>query len=496
MYNSSKIITDFAKVDMKENIIEFLEKVDLLFPIPLSEKVNIKEYVEKVLDNGKIIVSMCEDNIVGINLFYANDIITRQAWISTIAVDENFKSKGIGTTLISKMKEYCIKNKMKEIILYTHNKNERAIKLYNKNGFKICKEKQANHKDSITMICSLDNVNILLTSVGRRSYLVEYFKEALEGKGNIHVINNTDITPAFKCSDYSSICPSIYEKGYIEFLKEYCIENKISAIISLFDIDLPILSKNKQVFEKIGTKVIVSDKSIIDVCNDKWLTYKYLTDNNFNTPKTYISLDDALKDIDLGLISYPLIIKPRWGMGSISVYEVDNEDELRILYNKSIKNIMNTYLKYESREQLEQSVIIQEKLSGQEYGLDIINDLKGNYQNTIVKKKHAMRSGETDCAKTVNNKQLKLLGEKLSKKLHHIANLDTDIFLVGEKPYILEMNARFGGGYPFSHLAGVNLPKAIISWIEDKECNKELLIENYDIVGHKDINMVEINVAI
>ena len=41
-------------------------------------------------------------------------------------------------------------------------------------------------------------------------------------------------------------------------------------------------------------------------------------------------------------------------------------------------------------------------------------------------------------------------------------------------PYILEMNARFGGGYPFSHMAGVNLPKAIIHWLNDEE-----LLKNY-----------------
>lgn len=69
--------------------------------------------------------------------------------------------------------------------------------------------------------------------------------------------------------------------------------------------------------------------------------------------------------------------------------------------------IKNSYLKYESNKNLNESVIIQERLSGQEYGLDVINDLNRSHQNTIVKMKHAMRSGETDCAEIVNNVALK-----------------------------------------------------------------------------------------
>ena len=103
---------------------------------------------------------------------------------------------------------------------------------------------------------------------------------------------------------------------------------------------------------------------------------------------------------------------------------------------------MGSYLKYESQVSFKECVIIQEKLRGQEYGLDVINNLEGEYQNTIVKKKYAMRSGETDCAETIYSPGLKALGKAISKKLHHVANLDMDVFVDNDKPFILEMNAR------------------------------------------------------
>lgn len=335
-------------------------------------------------------------------------------------------------------------------------------------------------------------MNILLTSVGRRSYLVHYFREALKGEGQIHVANSTDISPAFVVADKTVVTPLIYSDKYIPFLLEYCRSNTIDIIISLFDIDLPILSKNAHKFVEIGTKVIVSDENVINICNDKWYTYNFCRENDICVPKTYIDLQVAEQDICRGELSFPLIIKPRWGMGSISIYEAEDVEELRIFYKKAKRSLSKSYLKYESNQNIEESILIQEKINGQEYGLDIINDLDGNYVNTIVKQKFAMRSGETDCAKVIHDDGLKRFGERIGKLMRHKANLDSDIFISDDKIYLLEMNARFGGGYPFSHIAGVNLPLAIIEWAQGKIVKKEILSEKIGIISHKDISIVEL----
>lgn len=335
-------------------------------------------------------------------------------------------------------------------------------------------------------------MNLLLTSVGRRTYLVKYFQQALNGTGKVHVANSSALSPAFQAADKAVVTPLIYDKEYIPFLKQYCKENQIGAVISLFDIDLPVLAQHKKEFEDIGVQVVVSDYSVIEICNDKWKTYQFLVKNGMNVPQTFFSLEDAKSAVQEGSVSYPLMVKPRWGMGSIAVFEAENEEELLVLYKKAKRNIEKTYLKYESAENLEKSVLIQEKLQGQEYGLDVINDLNGQYVTTIPKMKYAMRSGETDCAVTVADPGLKELGQKLSEKLHHIANLDTDVFAVGDKYYVLEMNARFGGGYPFSHMAGVDLPMAIVKWLKGECVEAKLLTEQADVMSQKDIQIVRL----
>lgn len=335
-------------------------------------------------------------------------------------------------------------------------------------------------------------MNILFTSVGRRSYLVKYFKEALKDKGKVHVANSSNISPAFQVADFSVVTPLIYDNEYISFLKKYCKEHQIGAIISLFDIDLPVLAEHKKEFEDIGVKVVVSDKRVVDICNDKWKTYQFLEDNGFKTPKSYLDVEKVLSDIEKGKLNYPVILKPRWGMGSLSVMQADNETELKVFYEKIYREIQNSYLKYESQESLENCILIQEKLKGQEYGLDIINNLEGEYQNTIIKRKNAMRSGETDCAETVYFEEAEALGKTLSEKMKHVSNLDVDVFKVENELYVLEMNARFGGGYPFSHLAGVNLPAALIDWLQGQETDKNNLIYEVGILGQKDIQIVKL----
>lgn len=331
-------------------------------------------------------------------------------------------------------------------------------------------------------------MNILLTSVGRRAYMVKYFKEALGEGGQVHVCNSDDKTVAFHYADKAVISPLIYDENYIPFLLDYCKENKIDMLISLFDIDLLVLAKNKDKFSEIGTRAIVSDEELITICNDKWKTYEFLKENGFNVPKTYLTLEDAINALDRGEISYPVIVKPRFGCGSIAMSIAEDEMALLYYFRRNTRAINRSYLKYESS-LVEDKIIYQECLKGQEYGADIINDLEGNYQNTIVKKKIAMRAGETDIAELVDESEIFKECKRLGKLMGHIGNMDVDVFLVDGVPYILEMNARFGGGYPFSHIGGCDLPRALVLWYKGQKIDKKILEASVGKRAYKELSI-------
>lgn len=331
-------------------------------------------------------------------------------------------------------------------------------------------------------------MNILLTSVGRRAYMVQYFKEALKGKGQVHVSNSDDISIAFQYADKCVVSPLIYDPQYIPFLIDYCKNNHIDMLLSFFDIDLPILSRHKEEFEAVGTKLVVSNLPFVEICNDKWKTCLFLQENDIPAPKTFLKLLEVLKALDSGVVSYPVILKPRFGCGSIALSIAEDESSLVQMYRKISKEVMNSYLKYESAAE-EEKVIFQEYMRGQEYGVDVINDLNGKFRNAIVKKKIAMRSGETDIAETVSNSEIFVTAQKIASASRHIGNLDMDIFLMDNKPYVLEMNARFGGGYPFSHVAGCNLPEALVAWCEGRDIDDSLLQAAPGILSYKEITI-------
>ena len=45
--------------------------------------------------------------------------------------------------------------------------------------------------------------------------------------------------------------------------------------------------------------------------------------------------------------------------------------------------------------------LLQKYIKGKEYGMDILNDLNGNYLHSFTREKLLMRNGETDKAKAV-----------------------------------------------------------------------------------------------
>lgn len=330
-------------------------------------------------------------------------------------------------------------------------------------------------------------MNILITSAGRRAYLIKYFKEALGLEGKIFASNSAYSIALQQADDYL-ITPLIYEESYIDSILSFCKKQEIKAVISVFDIDLLVLSKAKEKFKKNGINLLVSEESVIEKCNDKWETFLFLRENGFKTPLTFKNLENLKKAIQNKEINYPIIMKPRWGMASMSIYIADNEEELDVFYKKSIKQIQNSYLKYESNITPDEPIVFQELLIGQEYGLDVINDLNGNFVCVLPKSKLVMRAGETDIGKTVSPNLFKSTAEKLSSLLKHEVILSVDCFVVENEIYIIEFNCRISGHYPLSHLAGVNLPKQIFEWLNNKPTDLNNFKFQEGLLITKDLN--------
>lgn len=334
-------------------------------------------------------------------------------------------------------------------------------------------------------------MNILFTCAGRRTYLLKYFKENLADGDKVVATDMQLSAPALQVADVKLQVPAVYDPEYVNITLNICKEQQIDVLLSLNDLELPILAENKTRFEELGVKVIVSDPQVIDIAFDKYKTAQWVEALGLSSPKTYVRLEDAKRALAAGEIEFPLFMKPRWGSGSIGLESIADMEELDIYYNLLLKKIKKTILATASVG--DEYIMIQEKLTGKEFGLDIMNDLNGRNVGVSVKQKLAMRAGETDKAVTVDIPEVREMGRKIGEALGHIGNLDVDIMQRADGAYcVLELNPRFGGGFPFSYEAGVNMPKAIIQWVKGEEVDPAILQPEYGRMFSKNDYLMEI----
>lgn len=306
-------------------------------------------------------------------------------------------------------------------------------------------------------------MNVLLSCAGRRNYLVEYFRDAT----GVDVVVATDASPyapALSEADVGIVVPLVTDPKYVDTLERICVEHHVDLIVSLNDLELPVLARQRDRFAAIGTVVAVSRAEVVDLCFDKWKTVQFLEAAGIATPSTFLTLEDAQAAIDGGTLHFPVVLKPRWGTASIGIEFPTHYEDLVNAFHTVRERVLQSMIGDASRTDLERCVLIQEKLTGPEFGLDIVNDLEGSYVATFAKRKLSMRAGETDRAITVIDEQLTRLGCAIGTSLRHVGNLDCDVFMEDGRPVVLEMNPRFGGGYPFSHIAGANIPAAMVAW--------------------------------
>lgn len=285
-------------------------------------------------------------------------------------------------------------------------------------------------------------MKILFTSVGRRVELMQAFKKAAKELNVDLTIVGADITesaPALYFCDETQIVCRIREPEYIPQLLTICEKEQIDCLIPTIDTDLLLLAENKDKFEQIGTKVLISAVDKVQLCRDKRFTADYFLSLGLKSP---MPIDDVEK-YDLG---YPAFIKPKDGSSSIDAYKVNNEADLRT-YAKKIADY-----------------IIQPFISGREFTIDIFCDYEGNPVYITPRERLAVRAGEVLKTQIYQDDVMIEEMKKLIADYKPCGQITVQLIQdenSGDNYYI-EINPRFGGGAPLSIKAGADSAKAVI----------------------------------
>ncbi len=307
-------------------------------------------------------------------------------------------------------------------------------------------------------------INVLLTAVGRRAYLVDYFKQALHPDGGrVYAVNTTPDATGFMAADEARVVPPSSSPGYVDCLIDLCGRWKIKLLFSLHDWDAPAIAREAGRFEAAGVIPVMGSAGLLGTCLDKYETGRAMEKLGVRTPETVLTLDGAQSLADA--FGYPLIVKPRWGQGSVGLFKVHSREELEAAFSLASSAAGRFAAACPEIDPGAPQVMVQRCVAGGEYGCDIVNDLQGRFRRAFVKRKFAMRSGETDAAESVMDPALESMASKVGEWSRHRGCMDSD-WMVDSKgaAYLIELNPRFGGGYPFTHMAGGNIVKACIDW--------------------------------
>lgn len=294
-------------------------------------------------------------------------------------------------------------------------------------------------------------MNILILSSGTRNKVIQYFKKALAGKGNVICTDMSNMAPSIYEADRFYTVPRMTAPGYIDVILDICRKEKIDGVLSLIDPELSLLAQNKEKFASVGTTVIGSSYTLCEMSLDKFQMYQWLNSHGYRCAKSYMDKEAFFADVEAGKISYPVFVKPARGSASIAISKVYDKETIDLLFAHS------------------DGLMIQEFLDGQEIGADVYIDMISQEVVSIfTKKKILMRAGETDKAISFRDEKLFSLISRFVKEAGYLGQIDIDIFEIHGEYYISEVNPRFGGGYPHAYECGCDHMELIVNNLQHR----------------------------
>lgn len=285
--------------------------------------------------------------------------------------------------------------------------------------------------------------NILITSAGQRVALVRNFQETLRryfSDGKVYTTDmNPKLAPAAYVSDGCFEVPRCTSDDYIETLLTICLSNGIGMIVPTIDTELAILSANKEIFTKYDIFVSVSDYDFIMMCRDKRNTGKFFEEHGIRVPKA----------IDKYHPTFPMFAKPYDGSLSTNLHYIKNADELTEEILNDPKLLFMEYI---------------DKDVYKEYTIDMYYGRDHKVKCIVPRERIKIRAGEINKGVTEKQPLTKYIYDRLEKIDGCVGCICIQVFLNPQNGDVvgIEINPRFGGGYPQTCAAGGNFAELLI----------------------------------
>jgi carbamoyl-phosphate synthase large subunit len=300
-------------------------------------------------------------------------------------------------------------------------------------------------------VTSGEPVTVLVSSAGRRVELLRGFRRALEAigaaPGRVLATDCSWYSSAFHVADDAFLVPRLDDPDFVPRLIELCQKHNVDLIVPTIDTEMPVWAAHRGQFDEVGTKIALSAGDVVTIAGDKQRTHDWLLERGFPTVDQTTPAA-ALADPDTW--TFPLMVKPRFGSAGLGVGLVRDADELALVARRG----------HELGE-----IVVQRVAAGAEHTIDVLADRTGRCVCAVPRRRIEVRAGEVSKGVTVRSAPLEDLAARLCEALPGAYGaLNAQVFLDGDvdRPdalAVIEINARFGGGFPLSLEAGADFPR-------------------------------------
>ncbi len=294
---------------------------------------------------------------------------------------------------------------------------------------------------------------VLISSVGRRSQLLDCFREAFDELGIqarlIGIDADPEHSPAAHKVDACFRVPRCTDPEFIPAVSRLCREQQVNLVVPTIDTELPAYAEHRQEFLAAGTTVAVSGPETVRIARDKSETHRWLVQHGFptvrqDTPEGVIARPDQWQ--------FPLILKPVNGSASLGVHKVSSLPVLRALTEGT------------------RGMIVEEHAKGQEHTVNVLVD-GGRCLCAAPHYRMEARGGEVSKGITRKNEHVMALAKDIAETLPGAYGaLNIQCFVSDDGTVqVTEINARFGGGFPLANHAGAKFPRWMIEPLIDRQ---------------------------
>ena len=290
---------------------------------------------------------------------------------------------------------------------------------------------------------------VLLSSAGRRVELLRGFRRALDDlglDGRVMAVDRSWYSSAFHDADEAALVPACDDPGFVPAVTELCEKHAVDLVVPTIDPELPVYAAARDRLAAAGATVAISSPEAVALAADKRATHRWLVAHGLPTVAQGTVAD--VRD-DPAAWPFPLVVKPRRGSAGVGVAVVHDTGELAVAARHGGGK-----------------VVVESVAPGHEHTIDVLVDRQGRCVCAVPRRRLEVRAGEVSKGRTVRSPRLQALAaEAVAALPGAYGPLTIQTFAEGddhERAVIIEVNARFGGGFPLAREAGADFCRWLV----------------------------------